>query len=560
MRVSLADRSSVQRLVVFCVAAALLSEGDAHAQSVLLTVDGADPGGAFGSAVDGIDQDGDGLVELLIGAPADDTAGAGAGSFSIRSSVDGSILLLIDGAPGSSLGSSLRNAGDVDGDGGDDALVGAPTGSASGVAAGDVFLHRGVDGGLLLQFSGAGFGDGFGHSMDRAGDVDQDGVVDFAVGANMADFGASNSGSVYVFSGFDGSLIHRFDGPNAGDVLGASVAGIGDIDDDGFDDVAAGAEFGDGNGSSSGDVRVYSGSSGAFLFSVSGDTAGARLGHSLAALGDTDGDTVPDFAAGAPFSDLGGINSGFVGVYSGAGGALLQSLTGESGAEFGASVVGVGDQNRDDLGDLLIGAVQSDGTVPASGRARLFSGADGFEILGLDGDESNESFGFAVGSAGDQDGDGFADLLVGAPGHGGLGRVSLFSGCDGANAPYGVGCAGSGGFVPTLRLQGCPLREVPLAIEVKYALGGAPVVLHFGLEKANLPLSQQCDLLVSPVAAPVFVFLADGVGPGDGDVVVPVVIPIDHAPGTITFQAFSIDPGAVPGFAASNGVLATIPP
>ncbi|MFQ5694327.1 MAG: integrin alpha, partial [Nitrospinota bacterium] len=125
------------------------------------------------------------------------------------------------------LGSSVAAAGDVDGDGFADVIVGAPLANPGLHAdAGSAFVFSGASGKRLLRLDGLLSGDALGSSVAGAGDVDGDGFADLIVGAPLADpNGNADSGSAFVFSGATGSLIWRFDGQGFHDELGFSVGG-----------------------------------------------------------------------------------------------------------------------------------------------------------------------------------------------------------------------------------------------------------------------------------------------------------------------------------------------
>lgn len=530
------------------------------AQDALLVVNGDKPGGSLGAAVDRIDLDHDGIAELAIGAPLEAN---NAGRVRIVSAATGGDLMSFTGAPGEQFGFAVRCGGDVDHDGTDDLLVGVPAGKGSGSSKGDLRVMSGANGTLLLQVSGKSLSSAFGHAVAPAGDVNGDGAMDIVVGAWHENFNGSLSGSVFVLSSVDGSELRRIDGANKGDSFGSDVAGPGDIDADGFDDLLAGAEFSDAGGMNNGSATAFSGQSGAILFSLPGPGAGARFGHAVAALGDITGNGVPDFAVSGPYANVGGVSSGLVRMYSGATGAVHRSLTGAIGDRLGIALAGAGDFNGDGLGDLLVGAEAGDGLATDSGTAAVFS-ATGELLLDLPGEKNNDHFGSAVAPAGDLDGDGFMDVLVGASGSDAAanngGRLTAFSGCNGTNFSYGTGCPGAGGFVPDLRLLGCPMRMLPLEIRLEQALGGTLALIVFGLGQAAVSMKPGCHLLVAPLQPAVLLYVTQGFGAGKGTISEPAMIEASSPSGTVTFQAFLLDPGAPLGFSASNAVFVTIPP
>src|SRR5690606_28077584 len=159
--------------------------------------------------------------------------------------------------------------------------------------------------------------------VSGAGDVNNDGFGDLIAGAIGDDNNGSGSGSARVFSGADGSILYTFDGDSADDQFGESVSGAGDVNNDGFEDLIVGASFDDNNGSNSGSARVFSGADGSSLYTFDGDSAFDFLGVSVSGAGDVNGDGFDDLIIGASFDDNSGSNSGSARVFSGADGAAL---------------------------------------------------------------------------------------------------------------------------------------------------------------------------------------------------------------------------------------------
>ena len=140
----------------------------------------------------------------------------------------------------------------------------------------------------LHVFDGANSMDRFGESVSAAGDVDGDGHADVVVGAPLDDSGGADSGMMSVFSGWTGAALFAARGTAAGDHYGWSVAGAGDVDGDGFSDLVVGSPFDDDNGQNSGSACVLSGRSGGLLHIIVGDAAGDQMGWSVAAAGDVE--------------------------------------------------------------------------------------------------------------------------------------------------------------------------------------------------------------------------------------------------------------------------------
>jgi len=351
--------------------------------------------------------------------------------------------------------------------------------------------------GSLSGGSGGGVGaEGAAVVVAAAGDVDGNGVGDVVIG--MPGF-AGGDGRVSVRSGLDGSPIHaatEVGPPGAGWETGFAVSGVGDLDGDGLDELVVGVP-GDGTmGEDAGSVRVFSGAGAVELFVAHGAHAGARMGHAVSGVGDVDGDGVPDFLAGVPGSMT---DVGAAVLFSGASYTPIRTLVHPdasvaAGSRFGAAVAGPGDISGDGVPDLLIGAPEAqEGGMAASGSAVGFSGADGSPLFTQRGTAAGERLGTSLAGAGDVDGNGRGDLVVGAPGATdpagtgpGHGALRVFGGAPGYAALRthygdepgdGLGGAAHGLFVPWVTgvFQGISPGDADLDGVPEYAAGcGGP--------------------------------------------------------------------------------------
>ncbi len=383
----------------------------------LFTFNGDSAGDTLGYCVSGAgDVNNDGFDDLIVGAQGDDNNGSNSGSARVLSGTDGSVLYTFNGDNANDgFGFSVSGAGDVNGDGFADLLVGAPNDDNNGSNSGSARVLSGADGSILYTFNGDNAVDSFGFSVSGAGDVNGDGFADLIVGAYRDDNNGYQSGSARVFSGVNGSVLFTFNGDNAYDEFGRSVSGAGDVNGDGFDDVIVGARNDDNNGYNSGSVRVFSGVDGSELFTFNGDSANDFFGWSVSGAGDVNGDGFDDLIVGAPEVIYNGSQTGSARVLSGADGSVLYTFYGDhSGDIFGWSVSGAGDVNGDGFADMIVGAQGDDNNGSSSGSARVFSGVDGGVLATFNGDSTDDRFGFSVSDAGDVNGDGLADLVVGA--------------------------------------------------------------------------------------------------------------------------------------------------
>lgn len=249
----------------------------------------------------GGDLDGDGVNDLIVASPGAATTVAKAGRIQVFSGSNGVRLLHVKGAaPNARLGTGAAYAGDVDGDGFLDVVVGSPNEVSGGFQFGAVRVFSGTTGATLLSDIGPNHFSQFGVTVAAAGDGNSDGRDDVVVGAPSGNLVLTLAGEVRALSGADGSTMWSLDGQFPYERLGTAVDGAIDLDGDGVGDVVVGQTDITSFVPTAGRILVVSGKDGTSLFEINGKLPDAHLGASVAFLGDVNGDGVPEFAAGSP--------------------------------------------------------------------------------------------------------------------------------------------------------------------------------------------------------------------------------------------------------------------
>ncbi len=399
------------------------------------------------------DVDRDGYDDVVVGANNFDNVG---GVFLFRGGPAG----VADGTPAtaasalrsdrasSAFGGSVAGAGDTNGDGYDDVIVGAAGYSDGPPNQGAVFVFNGSPNGLLGADPGAAAASyqasatdtRLGSGVAGAGDVNADGYDDVIFGADGYDGGETNEGAAYVYLGGPNGLQFAafYEGNQPEALFGAAVAGAGDVNGDGFDDVAVGALSYDGRFSNSGGAFVFFGGPGPLTSGsprtaasavVSGQYGGSGFGIAVAGAGDVDGDGYDDLIVNESLYGDGQTFEGAAFVYSGGpyglAGYPSPAATLESNqpsASFGFSVAGGGDVNGDGYDDVVVGALNYDSGQTDEGAAFVFlggpagiaNGSPGTAAAVLQGDQPDARFGTSVSIAADVNGDGYSDVVVGA--------------------------------------------------------------------------------------------------------------------------------------------------
>ena len=406
--------------VLLATATAALAAGGTFVEpdvEVLHTFEAAEPSTSFGWAVSTIAEPGFNFPLLqrqnaLLGEPFNGPT-FDRGSAYVYSTRTGALVHRFDGAAGDWLGFSVADAGDVDGDRSNDILVGAPAGSP--LAPGYADLYSGRTGALLHRFHGEQGGDSFGWSVSSAGDVNGDRRPDVLVGASAFN-GHANAGRAYIYSGRTYELIRTLTGDAQGDEFGSGAGWSADLDRDGVPDQIVGArEARAADGRPRGKVYVYSGKTGARLFTIGPVALSVELGSFfVAGVGDVDRDGTPDVYAGDYADRTNGILAGRAAVYSGRDGSELRSWLGAGPGEGLGPGRGAGDVNRDGVPDLIVGSYSSSAGATQAGKVQLFSGRDGSLLRTITSTTAGENLGFDAVGLGDVNGDRWPDALVSA--------------------------------------------------------------------------------------------------------------------------------------------------
>lgn len=408
---------SCRLLAIFLAAA--LSSALVSAQTQIQSVAGQSPFDGFGLAVALLnDIDIDGYPDFAVAAPEKNLGTlSNVGEVAIYSGFTGNVIATLTGQTAFEyFGASIANAGDIDGDGLDDLIVGAPGAQRNGVSVGAASVYSGLTMALVYSLNGNTFNDKFGASVDGIGDINGDGRAEFVVGAhqysppNPLFMASSPPGYVVVYSGATGTVLMTFGGDAPDDAFGAVVRGAGDIDNDGVPDLVVGARQHRSIFPSlippmpNGYVRTFSLANGTPIYTLTADGAGDDFGFSIGVLRDVDGDGQSDFAIGSPQRDANGLtNSGTLRVHSGFTGLRIFTINGPYAfGQLGRASCDAGDQDSDGLSDIACSSPFADSplAVVGAGALSIFDGSDGSLISTYWGTNTNEGLGLSLDAFG----------------------------------------------------------------------------------------------------------------------------------------------------------------
>ncbi|MDX9851559.1 MAG: integrin alpha [Anaerolineaceae bacterium] len=365
-------------------------------------------GSLFGCSLSDLgDVNGDDLDDIIIGAcdfnlveggvVAKSKVGAafvyyGSPTFTSKSSADWSFMgEQVDGR----LGSAVNAAGDLNQDGYADVIIGEPSFDGNDLLNnGKAYVFYGAEDGLATIPAWAASGNAnaelFGSAVANAGDVNGDGWNDIIIGAPRPGNPASlQIGYAYVFynsvDGLSATMSWSATNNQAGAWFGASVAGVGDVNQDGYDDVLIGAPYTkvliEDKPESAGCTYLYLGSENGLAtspaWSYCADQAGGKFGASVSPAGDMNKDTYQDFLVGMPFYSVSNEHQGAVYLFFGNPNGVKsdyfeKTFGNKADTEFGTSVSGVGDINDDDRLDIIVGAPNYKSSNERVGRAMIY--------------------------------------------------------------------------------------------------------------------------------------------------------------------------------------------
>ncbi|MBK7569132.1 MAG: FG-GAP repeat protein [Chitinophagales bacterium] len=395
-----------------------------------------DQSAQFGSAVSSIgDVNGDGYGDIGVGAYSYDNGELNEGRVYIFHGSNTGIdsipeLTLESNQASANFGFAVSGAGDVNGDGFDDIIIGAYNFDNGQTNEGAAFIYLGSASGInpipniMLESNQASAN--FGWSVSGAGDINADGFDDIIVGAQNYDNGNTNEGAAFIYhgsaTGINGiaNIILEINSTNA--AFGTSVSDAGDINNDGFDDIIVGAP----DYNSKGKVNVYHGSVTGLNSTPNSNLLGfqnfAEFGYSISSAGDVNNDGFDDIIIGAYQHDNIESNEGRATIYIGTSDGIYTSgyprEINQVDAQFGYSVSGAGDVNADGYDDVIIGARYYENGESNEGAGFIFLGSD-FPYVGLtpfnimEGNQFGGNVGSSVAGSVDFNGDGTSDLFIG---------------------------------------------------------------------------------------------------------------------------------------------------
>jgi len=409
------------------------------------------------------DLNGDGIPEWLTSAPFAPVSGQIRGRVYLMDGLTGAVLRTHLGTtPQAAFGWRMAGLGDLDGDGIEDYGASAP-GTTGSTVSGEVTIWSGnlslsPDQWVLWTSPSEGAGDRFGHALDGVGDVNGDGRDDFLVGAPQHDTGGANAGRARIYSGLDWTVLRTHDGSANAELLGHSGGTVGDVTGDGVDDYIIGAPgWGPGR---RGAAWVFSGATGDTLYQVAPDSPFANnfAQYFANSPGDMNGDGVNDLFVSDFLDTTHGTNTGRVYAYDGVTGAMFPyQIAGENARDWtGFGGRWAGDLDQDGCADFVTNFIHNPETGASfAGKVVVVSGKTGATLRTITSLNTGEWFGYDCTGFPDVNGDGIPEILVCAGPNSDVapaaGKAYLIAG----RAPA-VEVAGAGATLPAIALHAAP--------------------------------------------------------------------------------------------------------
>ncbi|MGE0143813.1 MAG: integrin alpha [Planctomycetota bacterium] len=508
------------------------------------------------------DLDGDGFSEIGIGRAS---IADFRGQVRIHCGRSGALIASLDGDAGlrGSFGFSIARLDDLDRDGVDDFAIGAPVHPVGGVPVGMARVFSGRTRQTIADVFGDGEGDLFGSVIAAVGDVDRDGIDDFVVGApeNGAPIGHYGPGYAKLFSGRTRTMLRKIQGTNVADEFGSSLAPAGDVDGDGRADFLVGSLLESRPGATGqGSARIYAGSDGRVLRDFYAEAGSDHFGVAVAAVGDVDADGVGDHAIGA----ISMVNPlpGKVFVYSGADGQSLGVVVGPPGSGvFGLRIAAGRDVDQDGHDDFWVADPMDSGSGAPLGAVHLVSGRSLSIQRTLRGPNPGSGFGSTLETVEDLDFDGLPELTIGVPTVRSI-RGAISARLDVVSSAPQLSTFGSG--CSTTQVPRLDATSPRLGSSWLFFLSSRPVAVPGALMlslKPNLPtmLPTGCVLYTdSGSSVPALGFVTDAAGRWFGSIALPAVAALEGL--ELATQGMVVATAGLQLYDLSNGVYATLRP
>lgn len=527
-------------------ALAILFAAEARSQAIVERITGMYESELGSSVAAAGDFDGDGVGDLLIGAPGD-------GEISVHS---GATLDSLWSAKGGYLfGSAVLGDVDLDGDGQSEVMASRP------IVKGVVRIYGGAHGTMLRYVVAPEEDEKFGASLCHGGDIDGDGTPEIVIGAPAMYPTGGSKGRIYYYSYAKDAIVRVLvlvDPAEWG--LGLAVANVGDVDGDGKTDLAATYRTLTGIG---GGVRIYSGTTGIALRDIPAPEGAVEFGASLAGLGPLTSGGHPRIAIGAPDEDMG---TGAVYRYDLVTGEWIDRFVGLPMSEFGHALAASDPATTGGSRVFIVGAPSSKPSLSSPGRVFVYDDVSGTLLHEMQSDAAGDAYGRSVAVLTDLIGDVAPEFAVGAP------RWNVWSGAVylhegvtpcGVAKNLGGGCVGSFQIQPKLSFDGCLRASAETMLDLEISNGPHfPTfgLLFLGAFDGTLKLNPSCalqfaQLFGSPLVLPITPNGAQfPLSMGSGKFAATATLPATGYAYSFRAQVVIADAGVPQGFSTTNGI------